>query len=209
MAQGVMRVHGARHHAVGAEALLRLRDRCEPVLPVRGAAARRRSSPSRATADVVFDADSALSAHAADQRADDDPQDGVAPRRGAQDLSACASARSAGEALPVGADDDGGHVRRRPARRARHGRDVAHLHLQSPRRRAPRHAGAGGARFRGEGVRRAGRRAAPRREWDGCGCAAGRAPSATGSTWRRPSRAFRGEWYVSGRSHRHGRRTVS
>ena len=128
-----------RRHALRAEALLRLRHRLQPVLPVRG---RRHAVlfPEHPHAGVALRADPAPPADHPHQRADHGEPDGRAPGRRASRTSRCLRfATSAGEALPRRALPAlEGDLRRRAARRPGHGRDVAHLHHQPAGRRAAR-----------------------------------------------------------------------
>ena len=87
------------------------------------------------------------------------------PDAGQQDLSSLRVCTSAGEALPVELYRRWKEtVRRRAARRSRHRRDVAHLHLQPARRRPAGHPRDGGAGLRGQGLRRGRTRAAAGRD---------------------------------------------
>ena len=173
-----------RRHALGAQALLRLRDRLEPVLPVLGRRHGRAVPRARPRADVLFDADPPPPSDHPDQRADDGQPDGLPSGRAASRISRrCASPP-------------------RPARRCRSSctsagsetfgvelldglgtAEMWHIFISNrPGARAARHARHGRARLRDQGAATRTAASCPPARSGGCGCAAARARSATGSS---------------------------
>jgi len=152
-----------RRHPLRPQALLRIRHRDQPALPLQRRR-HRRAVPGAVHCGQASGPDRGVPPHHPGQRPDDGEPPPGAPRRGRAGPVVAAPVHLGGGGAPRGAapplERD---LRRAPAGRPRHVGDVAHLHLQPPRRRAPGHPRQGRARLRRGGARRRRTPAAHRR----------------------------------------------
>ena len=186
-AKQVLQMRARRRHARRAQALLRLRDRHQPDVPVRRRC-HHGAVPERATPERLFEL---IARHrptvltTVPTMINKMVQAAGAPRSLAP-LRVCISA---GEALPPELYHRWKEtLRRRDPRRHRLGRAVPHLHLQPLRRGAPRLARPAGPRLRGAAWSAPTATTSPTARSARCGSRATRRRSATGRRTRSPRR---------------------